>query len=351
MAPESPQGLFQNGIRTRFSSVRAAATASIGLFTLALLFAPLQAAALSCTTQAELSPADRDALLAAANPLAAAVASQNMDLLQSSLLPSVTGDWESLRGVAESAKSLLQGGQLQWRNGYLLDATDMKAPADAQFFCTNTDNSMTVTVNLHALPPGKYALVLGDFTGNPLTGQLGMILGFDTKWKLGGLFVREGALGGHDGVWYWSHAREEMKAKHTWAAWFDYDVARWLLLPVDFLSSPNLDKLNTEQLQMTAPSDSLPLTVASTAASDAGKSWKITGLRLDTTLHQPDLGLTYESTGLTDPTASRAEALGVMSGLLHTYPELRANFQGLWAYAEKDGKRTYAIEIPMHDIP
>jgi hypothetical protein len=357
LATKLPQGLFYNGFFNRVRSFRAtiaplARFAAIALLPAALIFMPLRALGVSCTTQAAMPGPDRDILLAAANPLAAAVASQNFGVLQAALLPAVTGDWDSIRGVAQNAKPLLQGGELHWRNAYLLDATDMKAPQDAQFFCTNADSSLTVTINLRSLPPGKYAVVLGDFSGNPLAGQLGMILGQDSnKWKLGGLFVREGAFDGHDGVWYWSHARDEVKSKHTWAAWFDYDIARWLLLPVDFLSSPNLEKLNSEQLQLTAPSESFPVTVASTAAADAGKSWKITSLHFDATLHAPDLALTYESAGLTDPQAKRAEAISVMSGLLHAHPELRENFHGLWGYAEKDGARTYAIEVAMHDIP
>jgi hypothetical protein len=299
-----------------------------------------------------MQPADRDALTAAAAPIAGAVTAQNFDAVQSSLLPAVTGDWEGIRGVVQRAAPVLKGGELHWRSLYLLDATDLKAPADTQFFCTNADSSLTVTVSLPNLPPGRYGLIIGDFTGAPLAGQIALILGADTtaggKWKLGGLFVREGALDGHDGVWYWTHAREQAQKNVGWSAWFSYDTARWLLLPVDFLSTPNLEKLVREQsLLKASPLDALPLTVT----GDAGKSWKVTGLRLDTTLHTPDLALTYDSTAPGDPQASRVEAIAVMSALLKLHPELRDSFHGLWAYAERDGKQNFAIEQAMHDIP
>jgi hypothetical protein len=321
---------------------------------LALLVIPSEA--LNCTTQAALQPADREALLTSGTALAGAVAAQNFDLLQSSLLPAVTGDWEGIRAIAQGAKPVLQSGKLQWGAAYLLDATELKAPSDAQFFCANTDSQATITISLHSLPPGRYALMIGDFQGAPLAGQLALILGFDQndkKWKLGGLFAREGALDGHDGVWYWTHARELAGKKAAWSAWFSYDAARWLLLPVDFLSSPHLEKLNREQLQTGSnPADSLPLTVTSPGVGENGsKTWKITSLHFDTTLHTADLALTYESTGLTDPLAARAEAIAVMSGLVKLHPELRENFHGLWAYAEKDGRRSYAIEQAMPQIP
>jgi len=325
---------------------------SYALLALAAASVPVRSYGVSCTPQAELNPQDRDAILAAATPLAAAVANQNLDLLRSSLLSAVVGDWDGIKSAAQGAAPHLKGGTLHWRNAYLLDATDLKATSDTQFFCTNSDSSMTVTINLRSLPPGKYTLEIADYDGAPLAGQLAMILGYEGGWKLGGLFAREGALDGHDGVWYWTQAREQAKKNAGWDAWFDYDTARWLLVPVDFLSSPNLEKLNQEQMRLkSSPIDSLPITVkGADGSTDAGKSWKVTGLRLDTTLHVADLALTYDSSGLTDPLASKAEATAVMSGLLKLHPELRS-FHGLWAYADKDGKHTYAIELAMHDIP
>ena len=318
----------------------------------AMLLAGVSAHAVSCTPQAEMPAPDREAVMAAATPIAGAIASQNFDVLQASLLPAVIPDWEGIRGGAQAAAPLLKGGELHWRNAYFLTATELKGPTDTQFFCTTPDSSLTVTINLRSLPPGQYALVLGEYTGSPMDGQIALILGFDSKWKLGGLFVREGAVSGHDGVWYWTQARQLAKTNQPWSAWFTYDTARLLLVPVDFLSSPNLEKLGREQAQLKVnPVESLPLTVSGTDGDYAGKSWKITALRVDPTLHVPDLGLTYQGTGQSDPRAQRAEAIAVMSGFLKLHPDLRNSFHGLWAYSEMDGKQSYAIEQAMHDIP
>src|ERR1039457_5753899 len=145
-----------------------------------LIFFDLPALGTTCTTQAEMQAQDRDSITSAATPLAQGIATQNFDLLQSQLRPAITGDWESIRSGAQSASSVLKGGELHWRNAYLLDASDLKAPTDAQFFCTNADNSLTVTVNLRSLPPGRYALMLGDFTGSSQAGQIALILGTDS---------------------------------------------------------------------------------------------------------------------------------------------------------------------------
>jgi hypothetical protein len=185
--------------------------------------------------------------------------------------------------------------------------------------------------------------------GAPLAGQMGLVLAWDsaaTAWKLAGLTVRPGIFDGHDGVWYWVRGRELAKVD-PWSAWFSYDAARYLLLPVDFLSSPNLEKLRQEQsLIAPSPQSALPLSLP-----DGDRTWKIEAVVLDPSLHQPDLAVVYESTGVTDPAALRTEATAVMSAFLKTQPGIRANFHGLWAYAEKDGKRTPVMELPMKEIP
>jgi hypothetical protein len=317
-----------------------------------LLAMPSVLSATSCTTQAELLSLDRDALAAAGGKLATAVAQQDYAALQSVLLPAVAQQWDGIRSVVEGSAPLMKGGQVQLRNLYLLDASTLTAPADTQFFCSNSSGSLTVTITMRALPPGRYAVVLADAAGAPLGGQMGFILvyegsGASAGWKLGGLTVRQGILDGHDGVWWWSHARDLARSDAPWAAWYGYEAARTLLVPVDFLSSPNLEKLGNEQTQIkNSPQDAFPLTLP-----DGPRTWKIDAVRLDLTLGQSDLGVSYESTGVTDPAAQRTEAMAVLSAFLKAHAGLRENFHGLWAYALKDGKPTPVMELPMAQIP
>jgi len=310
------------------------------------------ASSASCTTQAELLAPDRSALAAAGGRLSQAVMEQDYSALQAALLPAEAAEWDGIREAVEQGAPLVKGGQLRLRNVYLLDASSLAAPADAQFFCSNRSGSITVTINMRALPPGRYAVVLGDAAGAPLGGQMGLILAWDSTgaapaWKLAGVSVRQGTFDGHDGVWYWERARELAKEGLPWSAWYCYEAARYLLVPVDFLSSPNLEKLGAEQgLIKSSPQDAFPYSLA-----DGERNWKIDAVRLDASLRQADLGVIYESTGVTDPAAVRTEAVAVLSALLKAQPGLRENFHGLWAYAVKDGKRTPVIELPMGQIP
>ena len=314
-----------------------------------ILVAPLASRAASCTTQAELGSLDRDALSAIAGRLTAAVTAQDFTTLQAQLLPQEASAWDGIRGTVEQAAPLIKGGQFQLRSVYLLDASNQTAAADTQFFCSNSSGSLTVTLSMSALPPGRYAVVLADAVGAPLAGQIGLILAWDptaTAWKLAGVTVRPGIFDGHDGVWFWARGRQ-MAKDDPWSAWYSYDAARYLLLPVDFLSSPNLDKLHQEQAQiMPSPQSAFPLSLP-----DGDRTWKIDAVGLDPALHEDDLGVVYQSTGVTDPAALRTEATAVLSAFLKAQPGLRANFHGLWAYAEKDGKRNPVMELPMKQIP
>jgi hypothetical protein len=325
-----------------------------------LLALPMAGYGAGCTTQAAMLSLDRDALVAAGGRLAAAVLQQDEATLHAALLPAEATEWDGIRDAIEQAAPLVKGGQVQLRNLYLLDATMLTAPADTQFFCSNATGSLTVTMTMRALPPGRYAVVLADASGAQLGGQVGLVLawagtGADMGWKLAGLSVRQGILDGHDGVWYWTRARELARADQprsdAWSAWYAYEAARYLSVPVDFISSPNLEKLSQEQAQVKSatgisPQEAFPYTVP---AGD--RSWKIDEVRLDPSLHQADLAVIYESTGVTDPAAVRTEATAVLSAFLKAQPALRENFHGLWAISVTSGKRAPVMELPMAQIP
>jgi len=316
---------------------------------LVFLFMPWTSGASSCTSEPELGSLDRDALSAIVTKVANSVVAQDYTTLQAVLLPQEAAQWEGIRAAVGQAAPLIKGGQFKLRNLYLLDASDQTTTQDTQFFCSNPSGSLTITISMNALPPGRYAVALADAQGAPMAGQLGVILAWDsaaTAWKLAGLTVRPGSFDGHDGVWYWVRGRALAKAD-PWSAWYSYDAARYLLLPVDFLSSPNLDKLRREQSLITpSPLNAFPMSL-----QEGYRTWKIDAVGLDPSLHEPDLAVVYESTGVTDPAAQRTEATAVLSAFLKTQPGIRANFHGLWAYAAKDGKRTAVMELPMAQIP
>jgi hypothetical protein len=314
-----------------------------------LLWVPVAGQAATCTMQDEMPPADQTALAGAGMRLLQAIAGQDEVTVKAALLPAEAAEWGGIQTAVEQAGPLIGGGHLQFRDGFLLDASSQTAPADTEFFCSNASGSLNITISMHELPPGRYAVLLSDALGAPLAGQIGLVLGWNgsaSAWQLAGLSTRPGALDSHDGLWYWKRARS-LAAADPWSAWFDYDLAAYLQLPFDFLSSPNLQKLRQEQQQISpSPRSAFPLSL-----TQGDRTWKVDSVAIDTSLRAPDLDVVYESAGVTDPAAQRTEATSVMSAFLKAQPSIRANFHGLWAIAVKNGQRTPVMELPMAQIP
>jgi len=315
----------------------------------ALFAAPAAILAATCTMQDEMHPPDQAAIADAGARLLQAIAGQDETTVKAALLPAEAGDWSGIQSAVQQAAPITANGHLQFRDAFLLDASMQPAPADTDFFCTNASGSMNITLSMRNLPPGRYAVLLADALGSPLAGQVGLVLAWNpqaSQWQLAGLSVRPGALDGHDGVWYWKRARS-LATADPWTAWYDYDLAAYLQLPFDFISSPNLQKLRDEQQKINpAPHTAFPLTLP-----QGDRSWKIDSVNIDTSLRAADLAVIYESSGVTDPAAQRTEATSVLTAFLKTQPGIRANFHGLWAVAVKNGQREPVMELPMAQIP
>ena len=210
-----------------------------GWIAAALLAAPMTSLAVTCTTQAALQNSDRAVLAAVGQRLTDAILQQNYATLQAQLLPAISSQWDGMRGEIELGAPLLKGGQAQLQSIYLLDASAQTETTDDQFFCSNASGSLTVTITMHALPPGKYAVILAQAAGAPLGGQIGLIVVWDptatpAAWKLGGVSVRQGSIDGHDGVWYWTRARSLKRepvspgARGTATTWRGICCCRWI---------------------------------------------------------------------------------------------------------------------------
>ena len=314
-----------------------------------LLATPVAGLAATCTMQDEMPAATQAPLADAGIRLLQAIAGQDEATVKAALLPAEANAWSGIQSAVQQAGPLVSGGHVQFRDAFLLDASTQTAPADTEFFCANAGGTMNITLSMHDLPPGRYAVLLADALGTAQAGQIGLVLGWNTSasaWQLAGLSVRPGALDGHDGVWYWKRARS-LATADSWSAWYDYDLAAYLQLPFDFVSSPNSQKLRQEQQQISPPPQSaLPLSL-----TEGDRTWKVDSVGIDASLHEPDLDVVYESAGVTDPAAQRTEATSVMTAFLKAQPSLRGNFHGLWAIAVKNGQRTPVMELPMAQIP
>ena len=313
---------------------------------------PTRALAVSCTTQSQMTEAQRNALSASAKSLAVLVQGNNTAALKAATIPSVAERFDAIAAATESASPLIERATLTTDALFLLDSTDLKTTEDeTQFFCGGA-NAHEVVLTIPRIPPGSYALTVLHATGVDSPQSLTFILARDSpkaaQWKLAGAFIHPLSSAGHDGVWYWRTAREFAQKGQKWNAYFYYQTAASLLTPVYFISSPNLDKLLKEQAAIAPaglPTNNQPMLLAG-----SGQSFEIQDMRTDSSLGGLDLVIDYKVADVSDPVASRTRNVDLMKALLAQHPELREAFHGLWAYANAPNSQPFANELAMGQI-
>lgn len=319
----------------------------------------------TCTTQSGMAPAERDGVADAARNLATMVQTNNAAGLRTVAVAEIVKEFGGLQYLVSSTAPKLAGGVATVDQVYLLDATTLKknpdgTAAEAQFFCSLNRSTMEAEFLIPALPPGKYAFAMvtvaaAPGAGKPAPWRLSFLLRQEQgKWLLAGFYPHAMTAAGHDGLWYWTQARQMVIAKQPWNAWLYYQAAEKLLQPADFVNSTHLDKLRTEA-QSTAPpalSEGVSVDAPLVVKGAAGAEYHFTELGVDDSLGQASLDIEahLQVAAAADPMTARKQNNDASAALLAAYPEMRKPFHGVWIYAEVPGQNPFATEQPMSDI-
>lgn len=317
-----------------------------------VLLWPVAAQAVSCTMQGEMKDSDRALYMQEVRSLGEKIKAANVAAVKDDTIPPVAAQFDSIAATIQQIAPQIQKATLTIQDLYNLNALDLSGNSQAaDFFCSLAGSPRIVSITIPQLPKGNYLLAILHATGVEQPQQISFILQNDPqgsqRWKLAGFFVRPLTEAGHDGLWYWTQARQFADKKQNWNAYFYYQSAAFLLDPVDFLGSPNLEKLQKEA-QAVKPAEvpgETPLEIDA-----GGQSLQITGLHSQTFQGGFDLVVDYKAVGVSDPVATRAQIVSLMKALLTKYPELRSGFHGLWVYAYNNNGQPFAIELPMNQI-
>lgn len=328
-----------------------------------VLFLPAVAPALSevCTTQSQMISTDRDALAKAAMDLAGSVQAGEAAALRTASVAEVGKDFAAISEVVGSTAPKLKGGTLAVDQIYLLDASTLKRNADgsatdAQFYCTLNRSVAEADFLIPALPSGKYAFAVVEVQGLPAPWRLSFLLRQEQgRWLMAGLYPKALTAAGHDGLWYWTQARQMVTRKEPWSAWLSYQEAETLLQPAGFVQSTHLEKLRTEATSAVPPALAEGITADAPLVIKAkdGTEYRFTSLGVDDSLGNPsiDIAARLKVDAGGDQAAARKRNIAAMSALLATHPELRKPFHGVWIFADAVGQSPYATEQAMSDIP
>ena len=167
-------------------------------------------------------------------------------------------------------------------------------------------------------------------------------------WKLAGYYPRLDAIGGHDGQWYLTQARQYKTKGQTLNAWFYYLTAWDLTAPVNFMSTPQLDKI-AEEMQSSRPS-SLPSASAPVSLSANGKVFKMTDLTAVPVDNNLDLRVIYENANAGDSGQAFQDNMAVIKAIVTKYPELRESFNSVIARAVDSSGHEYGSMLPVKEI-
>jgi len=324
----------------------------------------------TCTTQSGLSDAERTGLADAARDLALKIQANDAASLRALTVAEVVKNFGGLQYLVAVTAPKLAGGVAAVDQVYELDAStlqrnpDGSAP-DAQFYCSLNRSTMEADFLVPALPPGKYGFAIVNITsaagaGTPAAWRLSLLMRQEQgKWLLAGFYPKATTAAGHDGLWYWTQARQMATAKQPWNAWLYYQAAEKLLQPADFVVSTHLEKLRSEATAAAPPalSDGVSIDAPLVVKGADGVEYRFTSLGVDDSPDPSSLDIVARlhvdpavAGASTDAAAARSRNDAAASALFAAYPEMRKPFQGVRVIAETAGQAPFASEQSMAEI-
>jgi len=320
-----------------------------GLLLLAIMITAPAVTAQSCASGADLDVPSKNAVEAAARQYLDMSKRGDVAGLKANSISAIAGDFGSIEQAVVTNKPYFSQGPATVSGTYVLDASQAKGPLPrADFYCGIYNSPERLVFSISNLPAGRYALVMQKIAGkDPITLTV-VLQDLNGSWKLAGYYPRLDAIGGQDGQWYLTKAREFKSKGQLHNAWFYYLTAWDLLAPVNFMSTPQLDKV-AEEMQSARPSD-LPGNGSPLNLAANGKTFKVTEMVAVPVEDNLDLRLRYETADASNTGLAFQDNLAVIKAIVTKYPEVRDAFSAVIALAVDGRGHEYGSVLPMKDI-
>ncbi|HWY71450.1 MAG TPA: hypothetical protein VNX88_22475 [Terriglobales bacterium] len=308
-------------------------------------------AAESCYTAPDMEASARMGIESAVQQLFSAAAAGNTAAMQQNSIAAIANNFQGITNVVQANKDKIAGGQARIRNEWVLDAPGTTPYQRAEFYCGTFNSLQRSSFVIPGLPPGKYAVAIQDVTGSKQPFTITYILQQEgSQWKLAGYYAKPRQVGPHDGLWYWVQARDFKKRGSQHVSFFYYLTAADLLAPVNFMSTPQLEKLYEEQ-QAAIPKDipqnpqqPVPLTLN-------GYTYNIVQAFVVPDEKQGlNLVYKYSSPDISDQVKTFQQNMAFIKALAQQYPEYKQAFTSIVARAVGPNGQDFGTQLPVNDI-
>jgi len=307
----------------------------------------------TCFTSGDMDQPTRAALQNAGKRYFDMVVRGDVASLKQNAIPSLAGDFGGVEAAIKDNQADLAGSQGNPRPPFLLKAEGSASLQRAEFLCgvfgPNGQTTNSAEFVIPNLAPGNYGIVVLDTTGAKTPRTVSFVLQQQgTDWKIGGFYLKEPQIKGHDGNWFADQARAYKSKGQNHNAWFYFQEARELLVPVPFMYTQTTDKLYDET-QTVKPTD-LPIEGKTTDLTEGGKTFRLTTIFPLPVGQDLDLVIKYHSADISDTGKTFQENTAAMKALLAKFPEFRDAFDGIVARAVEPSGRDYGTMLAMKDI-
>jgi hypothetical protein len=312
----------------------------------------ISASAETCSNAHEMDAATRGSMEKAALQMFDFLSRGDVASMRQSAIAPLAGNFSGVEAAINANKAVVGGGQASVRATYLLEAGGTVNLDRAEFLCGVWGTPQFVSFSIPNLPPGKYGLVVQDVTTGTEPYLVTFILQQEQPsgaWKLAGFPPpKQAKIQGRDAPWFLVKAREYKAKGQLRNAWFYYQQARSMVMPVDFISTMPVQKLEREA-QQSIPTD-LPINGPVDLAALNGKSYKLTEVFPLVLNNKLELVVKYSVADVSDTAKAFQDNMAVIKGMVTKYPELRETFGGIVARAVAPSGQDYGTHLPMQDI-
>lgn len=342
-------------------------SAWVAVFCLAAGLSQLAAAQEACLTASDMGPSVVSTLENTAKRYFQMAAAGDSASLQQNAIPGLAASFAGVQAAVNDHKQDFAGAQSTARPPFVLEASGTAPLQHAEFFCGIYNSPDRVGFSIPNLPPGTYAVVIQEVTtpkaakySVTMILQAQMAGGASTAqsanpetalasatWKLAGYYVRPETLNGHDGQWFWDKARQYKAQGQMLNAYFYYIEARQLLSPVDFMGTPQLDKIYDET-QQAVPKD-MPVNGPVDSVL-GGQTYKLLQVFPVPVGQDLDLVIRYQVPDISNTTQTFQQNMTLIKAFVAKYPELRGAFDAVVARAVNPSGQDYGSLLPMKDI-